>query len=265
MRFMTIASGSSGNCTYIGTEKTNILLDVGVSMKNIDIALSDIGMSLSDLDAIFITHEHSDHIKGLGVVLRKYHIPVYATGGTVRGISECKSLREFDFSLLKSIRNDQSVTIGDLTVNAKSISHDAYDPVCYTFVSEGKKLSYATDLGYSDEDIISFLMDADALIIEANHDIRMLEVGPYPYILKQRILGDKGHICNEASGELVSRLLNEHVKHISLAHLSDKNNYPDLALETVRQAIHENPLSNGEKDFGLCVAPRYVAGQLVEL
>ena len=265
MRFMTIASGSSGNCTYIGTEKTNILLDVGVSMKNIDIALSDIGMSLSDLDAIFITHEHSDHIKGLGVVLRKYHIPVYATGGTVRGISECKSLREFDFSLLKSIRNDQSVTIGDLTVNAKSISHDAYDPVCYTFVSEGNKLSYATDLGYSDEDIISFLMDADALIIEANHDIRMLEVGPYPYILKQRILGDKGHICNEASGELVSRLLNEHVKHISLAHLSDKNNYPDLALETVRQAIHENPLSNGEKDFGLCVAPRYVAGQLVEL
>ena len=134
-----------------------------------------------------------------------------------------------------------------------------------TFVSEGKKLSYATDLGYYDEDIISFLMDADALIIEANHDIRMLEVGPYPYILKQRILGDKGHICNEASGELVSRLLNEHVKHISLAHLSDKNNYPDLALETVRQAIHENPLSNGEKDFGLCVAPRYVAGQLVEL
>ena len=265
MRFMTIASGSSGNCTYIGTEKTNILLDVGVSMKNIDIALSDIGMSLSDLDAIFITHEHSDHIKGLGVVLRKYHIPVYATGGTVRGISECKSLREFDFSLLKSIRNDQSVTLGDLTVNAKSISHDAYDPVCYTFVSEGKKLSYATDLGYYDEDIISFLMDADALIIEANHDIRMLEVGPYPYILKQRILGDKGHICNEASGELVSRLLNEHVKHISLAHLSDKNNYPDLALETVRQAIHENPLSNGEKDFGLCVAPRYVAGQLVEL
>ncbi len=265
MRFMTIASGSSGNCTYIGTEKTNILLDVGVSMKNIDIALSDIGMSLSDLDAIFITHEHIDHIKGLGVVLRKYHIPVYATGGTVRGISECKSLREFDFSLLKSIRNDQSVTIGDLTVNAKSISHDANDPVCYTFVSEGKKLSYATDLGYYDEDIISFLMDADALIIEANHDIRMLEVGPYPYILKQRILGDKGHICNEASGELVSRLLNEHVKHISLAHLSDKNNYPDLALETVRQAIHENPLSNGEKDFGLCVAPRYVAGQLVEL
>ncbi len=265
MRFMTIASGSSGNCTYIGTEKTNILLDVGVSMKNIDIAFSDIGMSLSDLDAIFITHEHIDHIKGLGVVLRKYHIPVYATGGTVRGISECKSLREFDFSLLKSIRNDQSVTIGDLTVNAKSISHDAYDPVCYTFVSEGKKLSYATDLGYYDEDIISFLMDADALIIEANHDIRMLEVGPYPYILKQRILGDKGHICNEASGELVSRLLNEHVKHISLAHLSDKNNYPDLALETVRQAIHENPLSNGEKDFGLCVAPRYVAGQLVEL
>lgn len=265
MRFMTIASGSSGNCTYIGTEKTNILLDVGVSMKNIDIALSDIGMSLSDLDAIFITHEHIDHIKGLGVVLRKYHIPVYATGGTVRGISECKSLREFDFSLLKSIRNDQSVTIGDLTVNAKSISHDAYDPVCYTFVSEGKKLSYATDLGYYDEDIISFLMDADALIIEANHDIRMLEVGPYPYILKQRILGDKGHICNEASAELVSRLLNEHVKHISLAHLSDKNNYPDLALETVRQAIHENPLSNCEKDFGLCVAPRYVAGQLVEL
>ncbi len=265
MRFMTIASGSSGNCTYIGTEKTNILLDVGVSMKNIDIALSDIGMSLSDLDAIFITHEHIDHIKGLGVVLRKYHIPVYATGGTVRGISECKSLREFDFSLLKSIRNDQSVTIGDLTVNAKSISHDANDPVCYTFVSEGKKLSYATDLGYYDEDIISFLMDADALIIEANHDIRMLEVGPYPYILKQRILGDKGHICNEASGELVSRLLNEHVKHISLAHLSDKNNYPDLALETVRQAIHQNPLSGGEKDFGLCVAPRYVAGQLVEL
>ena len=265
MRLMTISSGSSGNSSYVGTDTTSLLVDVGNSMKNIINGLQDIGLSGKDVDAILITHEHMDHIKGLGILSRKYNIPIYATYGTLDGIMTCKSLGTFDYNLFKPIKSDQSFEIGDITISSKSISHDANDPVCFNFTDGKSKVSIATDLGKYDDLIIDFLSESDAMVIESNHDVRMLEVGPYPFELKRRILSDKGHLSNEASGMLIKQLLNDHLKHISLGHLSDKNNYPELAYETVKQEISDNIFTSDIRDFGLTVAPRYEHGELIEV
>lgn len=265
MRLMTIASGSSGNSTYIGTDSTSILLDTGISLRNIENGLQGIGLSPRDIDGILITHEHSDHIKGLGVISRKYNIPIYATYGTIDGIMTSRSLGVFDYNLLRPINNNAAFRLGDINISAHSISHDANDPVCYSFVSGGNKISVATDLGIYDDFLIDFLSESDAMVIEANHDVRMLEAGPYPFQLKARILGDKGHLCNEASASLIRQLLNNHLGYIALGHLSDKNNYAELAYETVRQELMDNPYTSDVRDFGLCVAPRYECGKLIEV
>lgn len=265
MKYMSIASGSSGNASYIGTDSTSLILDVGISMKRIEEGLKNVGVSGKEVDGILLTHEHSDHIKSLGVMARKYGIPIYATYGTLDGLMTVKSLGTFDYNLFKPIKNNESFEIGDIKINAHSVSHDAADPVCYSFESNGHKMSVATDMGIYDEDIVDFLTNSEALLIEANHDIRMLEVGPYPFMLKQRILSEKGHLCNEASGGLIKRLLNDKIKYIALGHLSEKNNYESLAYETVKQALADNPFTNDVRDFGLCVASRNECGAVVEL
>ncbi len=265
MKLMTIASGSSGNSTYIGTDKTSILLDVGISLRGIDKGLKNADLSVRDIDAIFITHEHIDHIKSLGVIARKHNIPIYATYGTIDGILTTRSMGDFDYNLLKPIKNNGSMIIGDITVNACPISHDANDPVCYNFLSNSKKVSVATDMGVYNNMIIDFLSESDAAVIETNHDIRMLEAGPYPYAVKKRIMGERGHLCNEDGAKLIRDILSDHIKYIALGHLSDKNNYADLAFETVKSELEDNPFSNDIRDFGLCVAPRYEAGELIEI
>ena len=265
MKLMTIASGSSGNSTYIGTDKTSLLLDTGISLKGINNGLMKADLSVKDIDAIFITHEHIDHIKSLGVIARKYNIPIYATYGTIDGILTTRSLGQFDYNLLKPIKNDGSIIIGDIVVNSCPISHDANDPVCYNFVSENKKISVATDMGVYDNMTIDFLSESDAAVIETNHDIRMLEAGPYPYPVKKRIMGDRGHLCNEDGARLIRDILSDHIKYIALGHLSDKNNYAELAFETVKNELEDNPFTNDVRDFGLCVAPRYEAGELIEI
>lgn len=265
MRLMTIASGSSGNSCYIGTDNTTLLLDVGISMKAIQGGLSDIDLSLKDVDGILITHEHIDHIKSIGSISRKYNIPIYLTYGTIDGILQNKNIGSFDYNLFIPISDDASFMIGDILVKAHSISHDANDPVCYTFYSDNKKAAVATDLGIYDDLLIDFLSESDAMVIEANHDIRMLEAGAYPFYLKKRILGERGHLCNEASGKLIYELLNDHLKYISLGHLSDKNNFPELAFETVKQELTDNPFSDDVRDFGLNVAPRNSNGILMNI
>ncbi|MBP3233523.1 MAG: MBL fold metallo-hydrolase [Eubacterium sp.] len=265
MRFMSIASGSSGNSYYVGTDKVSILLDAGISMKKIDSGLGELGLSLKDIDAVLITHEHIDHIKSLGSIARKYNIPIYATYGTVDGITTVKSLGTFDYNLLNPIKNTGSFVLGDMNINVHPISHDAADPVCYSFENNGHKVSVATDLGVYDEKLIDFLSESEAMVVEANHDIRMLEVGPYPYSLKKRILGEYGHLCNEAAGRLIRELLHEKVRYIALGHLSDKNNYPSLAYETVKQELSDNTYTDDVRDFGLTVASRSECGAIIEL
>lgn len=240
MELCSIASGSSGNCIYVGTEKTKVLVDAGISKKRIVNGLLGIGVRPEDIKGIFITHEHSDHISGLGVLSRQYHIPIYGTRETLALVRGMRQLGEMEMNLFHPIQPDEPIYIGELRVNPFSIPHDASNPVCYTFEGEGHKAGVATDLGSYDAYIRSQLEGCEILLLEANHDINMLQVGSYPYRLKQRILGDRGHLSNDNSGRLLCDLVKSGLKYIFLGHLSKENNYPDLAYETVKYELEQN-------------------------
>jgi phosphoribosyl 1,2-cyclic phosphodiesterase len=233
MKLCSIASGSSGNCIYVGSENTNLLVDAGISAKRIENGLNGIDIFPDTIQGILITHEHSDHISGLGILARRYQIPVYATYETARAIRQIKSLGDIPEELFRFVKPNESFLINDINVEPFATSHDAANPVCYTFQAEGHKVGVATDLGKYDDYIVAKLKDSDLLFIEANHDVNMLMVGKYPYYLKQRILGDRGHLSNDTSADLISNLINERLQHVLLAHLSKENNYEELAYETV--------------------------------
>ncbi len=256
MRFCSIASGSSGNCIYVGSDHAHVLVDAGISGKKIEAGLNTLDLCARDIDGILLTHEHSDHIKGLGVMARKYEIPIYATGGTVDAMSRISSLGKLPEGIFREIREDEPFQIKDLSINPFTIPHDAAQPVGYRLECAGHSVGIATDLGKYNEYIVDSLKDLDALLLEANHDIRMLQVGKYPYYLKQRILGDRGHLSNENAGRLLCRLLHDNLKAVFLGHLSKENNYEALAYETVCQEVTlgDNPYKS--RDFLIQVAKR---------
>ena len=181
MRFVSIASGSSGNCIYVGSENSHILIDAGISARRIEQGLNEIGLKGSDLDGIFVTHEHSDHIRGLGVLARKFEKPIYGTRETLEEIERATSLGKFDTSLLTPVLPDTEMDVGDLTIRPFRVDHDAANPVAYRIKQGRKSVAVATDMGHYDQYIIDNLQNLDALLLESNHDVRMLETGPYPY------------------------------------------------------------------------------------
>lgn len=248
MRLCSIASGSSGNCIYAGSETTHLLVDTGISKKRIEQGLNTLDIKGEELNGILITHEHIDHIQGLGVFSRKYEIPIYATHGTIEGIQNCKSLGKMPEGLLHEIAVDQPLELGDLTVHPFAISHDANEPSGYRIEQGDKSVAVATDIGIYDEYTVKNLKNVNALVLEANHDIHMLEVGPYPYPLKRRVMGDKGHLSNELSGRLLCDILHDDLKQVVLGHLSKENNYPELAYETVKLEVTlgDNPYKGEE-------------------
>lgn len=265
MRLLSIASGSSGNCIYVGDDTTHILIDAGISGKRIEAGLNMVGVSGKDLDAVFITHEHIDHISGLGVLSRKYDIPIYATEGTLRGIRYAKSLGYISDDLFARIHPNEHISIGSLLVSAMPISHDAAEPVCYKVSNDKSCLAVATDMGCYTEETVEALSGMDAILLEANHDVNMLQVGPYPYYLKQRILGNKGHLSNESAGKLLSRIAHDGLKHVLLGHLSRENNLPQLAHEAVRLEITMGDNPYQASDFHIVVANRSEPTELIEI
>lgn len=249
MRLCSIASGSSGNCIYIGEKNTHILVDVGISAKRVEEGLAEISVSPEELSAVFITHEHTDHIQGLWAFEKKHNVPVYATEHTLDVYMRTKKQPELLAERLHFVTYDEELTIGDMIVRPFRISHDAVCPVSYTFCGGGEKIGMATDLGCFDEYTTQALRDCGILYLESNHDENMLLVGKYPYALKQRILGTRGHLSNEAAAQLAEKLLHEKLKYIVLGHLSRENNYPELAYETMRQKVlsaWKYPLSQPE-------------------
>ncbi len=256
MELCSIASGSSGNCIYAASDDCHLLLDVGISGKRVESGLNSLGLKTSEMDGILITHEHADHISGLGVISRKYGLPIYATQGTIDEILKSSSLGEMEVSLFRTIQPEVPFRIGDITVLPFSKSHDAADPVSFLLRSGQKSLAVVTDLGTYDDRMAERLRGLDVLLLEANHDVHMLEVGSYPYPLKQRILGDRGHLSNERAGQLLGQVLHDRTRHIFLGHLSKENNYPDLALESVKMEITlgDNPYKGS--DFPIDVAMR---------
>lgn len=248
MRLCSIASGSSGNCIYVGSENTHLLVDTGISRKRVEEGMRNLEIKGEELDGILVTHEHADHIQGLGVFSRKYEIPIYATPGTLRGIRSYKSLGKMPEGIYHEIHTDQDFTLGDITVHPFAISHDANEPSGYRFEQDGKRVAVATDLGKYDEYIVENLKNLQAILLESNHDLHMLEVGPYPYYLKQRVMGDRGHLSNELSGRLLCDILHENLQNVLLGHLSKENNYAELAYETVKLEVTlgDNPYKGEE-------------------
>lgn len=238
LQLCSLASGSSGNCIYIGSENTHILVDAGLSGKRIKAGLDSIVVDPYNLHAILVTHEHSDHISGLGVMIRRYKIPLYLTKKTWQAIKKYDKIGIIDENLVHFIEADKGFQLNDLTIMPFKTSHDAADSVCFTFSHAiHGKIGFATDLGVYNDYILSHLRDSTILYIEANHDIKMLEAGSYPYYLKQRILSDLGHLSNEVSTKLISDVIHDQLKYIILAHLSGENNHPDIAYLEVRNLL----------------------------
>ena len=257
MKFFSLASGSSGNAIYLGTESCNIIVDAGISAKRICEALQTEWIQPESLDAILVTHEHSDHTQGLAVFLKKYRIPIYASAGTIRYLRHMNSLAGLPGELFHTIGPGSEIRFGDVKVGCCGISHDAAEPVAYSFTDGTHKIAMATDLGCITPEIVNHLSDSEVLYLESNYDRYMLLAGAYPYSLKQRIMSAQGHLSNEDSARLVSHVLHDRLKAIVLAHLSKENNMPDLALLTMKNELDgawnfDNPKPR------LLVAPRDV-------
>lgn len=250
MRICSIASGSSGNCIYVGSDATHLLVDVGISGKRTEAGLKELDLSMRDIDGVFITHEHADHVAGLGVLGRKYNMPIYATKGTIEAIKRNSSLGEIPEELFMLVSADEKIIIKDLVCNPMKISHDAAEPVAYRISHGKKKVGIITDLGTYDDYTVESLKGMDALLLEANHDVNMLQVGPYPYHLKKRILGERGHLSNEMAGQLLCSLLHEKLQAVILGHLSKENNLPELAYEAVRVEVAMDKVRREEEGMG---------------
>lgn len=250
--FLSLVSGSSGNCTLVSHKNTSLLADCGMSCKKLEQALSSLSMSPAGLDGILVTHEHSDHIKGVGTLSKKYNLPVYATVKTHEQMTDL-AIKDTN---IRYITPDIDFEIGDIGIKPFSIPHDAAGPVAYNFFFDEKKLSLATDIGKVDDYIFSNLKGSLAVILESNHDIDMLKSGRYPAFLKKRILGDFGHLSNDAAAEVALKLSQSGTRHLMLGHLSNENNTPKTAFYKTATTL----LNNGvelQKDTTLTVASRF--------
>lgn len=265
MRMCSIASGSSGNSIYVGSETTNLLVDCGISGKRIEQGLKECQVEASDLDGILITHEHVDHISGLGVMIRRYGKPVYATAKTIEAIRQAKNIGDLSKAQFVAIEPGCEFQIGDLEICPVSVWHDAADPVAYRFNKDEKSIGILTDSGRFDQTIVDKMQGLDVLLIEANHDVHMLQAGSYPYYLKKRILSDQGHLSNELSGHLLNELLSEKLQYVVLGHLSKENNYPDLAYETVRLEVDMADNAYQSSDFTMFVAKRDKVSDMISI
>lgn len=252
LKLYSLISGSSGNCSVVTDGKTHIMIDCGTSGKRAFEALKAISIDPGSLKAIFVTHEHSDHIRGVGVVARKLKIPVYATHGTHAEMG----IGNIDDSQMMFVTPDMPEVINDIEITPYSIPHDAEEPCCYSFSDGNEKIAIATDIGFMPASLLSRISGSKSIILESNHDIDMLRYGEYPYPLKQRILGNFGHLSNIAAAETALELIKSGTEHIMLGHLSDKNNLPELAQMVTYNYLTDNNINIG-KDVTLQVAARY--------
>lgn len=251
----TIASGSSGNCAFLQAGDEKLLIDVGISGKKALAGLEEIDIDPTTVKGILITHEHSDHIKGVGIVSRKLNLPIYATQITWEHMLREEMLGKVAEENQKIIEKDVPFQMGELTIRPYGIYHDAVDPVGYVFEYKGKKIALATDLGKVDRKLVANLYGVNGILLEFNHDIHMVEVGSYPFPLKRRILGDFGHLSNELAAKVLTHIYHDELEWAILGHLSKDNNLPDLAYLTAKNALEEKNIRIGE-DIRVTVASR---------
>lgn len=243
MQFISLASGSKGNCSYIASDAGAFLIDCGISLKRIEQALAGNEYGASKLQGVFLTHEHRDHIAGLGPLLRRYGVPCYGTEGTLAALDE-KTIGKVSPSLFRPL-DSAGVTLADFDISWSPISHDASEPVSYQIHWQNKKIGMCTDVGTLSDDNLESLVESDILLLEANHDKEMLVQGPYPEMLKRRIAGSHGHLSNEDCARALEQIIGPKTKHVVLAHLSDKNNRPQRAFDTIRNHLQKNRTKGG--------------------
>ncbi len=259
-RLCTLVSGSSGNAVFLSHGGTRLLIDCGVSGSLARSALAGIGERCEDIDYILVTHEHTDHTQGVGVLSRKFDIPVIASKGTWDGMNIGKICEKNKILFEDYAQMD----VGGIGVTPFDIPHDAAMPTGYRFDLGARSVAVATDLGHISDSVRAALSGCDAVLLEANYDADMLENGPYPYYLKKRIGSASGHLCNEDSGELAAHLVRCGTKQIMLGHLSKENNSETVAFATVARVLERCGIAVG-RDVLMGVAPRYTSGAVIAL
>ncbi|MCI8641331.1 MAG: MBL fold metallo-hydrolase [Clostridia bacterium] len=261
LNFCSLYSGSSGNSLFIESENTKILVDAGVSAKKIEFALANLDINPSYLDGILITHEHSDHVQGLGTLAKKYDLPVFVNQKTLDAMPKQKE--KIKKENIKIIKTEEKFEIGDLKIKPFSIPHDAANPFGFSIFKDNKKISIATDIGHITNGILKNLEDSIFVLLEANYDPEVLKFSHYPYPLKTRIASPTGHLSNEIAGKTISYLIKSGLKQALLGHLSKESNFPELAYKTVVDEIISNQLS--ENSIKLGVASRDIPGNKIIL
>lgn len=249
LRFTVLASGSTGNATIVQGSGRTVLIDAGLSMKKLEELMRERGIAGHELDALLVTHEHSDHIKGLGAFARKYELPVYANEATWGAME--RHVGTIAPEKRVCIETGETILFGSMRVQSYPISHDAAEPVGYSFEEDGEKLSLATDLGYVSDRVKKQIIDSDVLVLESNHDTEMLRMGRYPWNIKRRILSDIGHLSNAAAGEALIELMTDRTKRVYLAHLSLDHNQMDLAMLTVNSILENHGIFYKKEEFPL--------------
>jgi phosphoribosyl 1,2-cyclic phosphodiesterase len=248
MKVVALSSGSDGNCFYIEKDENALLIDAGINAKKINERLSFLNLDSKKIKGIFLTHEHIDHIRGCDVFARQNNIPIYATKGTINSGNICS-----EKNLINEIKNDEIVSLSKFKVETFSKSHKAADPVSFSILAkkENKRVSVITDLGKTDDIVNGKINESDFIFLESNHDLKMLDDGPYPYFLKRWISGDTGHLSNNQSALSVLEHGNSRIKNIVLSHLSKHNNLPDLAVKTFKNILKERKNINAKISISL--------------
>lgn len=261
LKFCSLFSGSTGNCLFVESENSKILIDAGGSAKRITSALSLISVAPEEIDGIIVTHEHSDHVQSLGTMSKKFNIPVFANKETWNAMPEQKA------KILDNNQNFFSVgnefEIKDLKINPFSIPHDAANPCGFNIFKDSKKISIATDLGHITPELMQHLEKSCFALIESNYDLNVLKYSRYPYSLKERIAGPLGHLSNDTSGKVISKLADSGLKNVLLGHLSKENNFPELAYKTVAEEVLTN--RNNESDIRIGVARRDASSDVIDI
>ena len=236
-----LGSGSRGNATFVKTETTRFLIDAGLSRKELGNRLSAIGEDPAGIDAVLLTHEHADHGAGLKTLLKELRIQAYLTHGTIRGMRADGF--ELGDSTIVPIQPGVPFTVGDAEIMPFPVPHDANEPVAFSISSGGIRITQLTDTGHLPDSVAEYLRGSDVLILESNHDLEMLRVGPYPWVLKQRLMGRHGHLSNTAVGKFFREQYDGHAAHVVLAHLSERNNHPQIAKQETLRALRDRGAS----------------------
>lgn len=261
LNFCSLYSGSTGNCLFVKSNNSNILIDAGVSTKKILEALDSINTNISNIDAILVTHEHVDHTKSISSLSCKYNIPVYANLETWNSLSKHKE--KINIENQKIFNVAEKFKIKDIEIQPFSIPHDAANPCGFNLYNDSNKISIATDIGHMDNTILNNLKNSSFIMLESNYDPEVLKMSSYPYSLKQRISGPNGHLSNNTAAKTILHLLNSGLKEVMLGHLSKENNFPELAYQTVIDEFRANNVSSSE--VVLNVASRTTPSKLISI